>query len=487
MAIKWKKIAFAEDVVSNTAYGASWDGVTDVAPSKNAVYDGLAPKVHPIFSASLPSEATLGDNLVTNGDFATNDLTGWTAAAGWSAATGKAVHSAGIADTTPLVQAIGLTNALMYMVEVTTSGRTAGSVTLTFGALVGSYAISTNTTTKKSFTATSTANFNLTITPTADFDGAIDNVKVQLITANTTPIIDIKDSVPTSIIPIRASAALLSIGIGFNALSNNVYGEQNTAIGYQALLKNTVGCYSVAIGSKTLYSNTVGFGVAIGYMALFSNTLGTNNVAIGSSSLYLNTTGIQNTAIGAQALYTNTTGNSNIAIGSNALLSNQTGSYNIAVGGSSLYSVTADNNVGVGYTALYSTSTGNYNTAIGNNSLYANKSGYGNTAIGFRAGYYYGTGSGQNKTSFNSIYLGYQTRASASGAENECVIGYNNAGNGSNTITLGNASVTGWYMGATKLIGQQGAAVADATDGTDVITQLNALLARLRAHGLIAT
>ena len=39
----------------------------------------------------------------------------------------------------------------------------------------------------------------------------------------------------------------------------------------------------------------------------------------------------------------------------------------------------------------------------------------------------------------------------------------------------------------TKVIGNQGAAVADATDNASAITQLNTLLARLRAHGLIAT
>jgi hypothetical protein len=43
------------------------------------------------------------------------------------------------------------------------------------------------------------------------------------------------------------------------------------------------------------------------------------------------------------------------------------------------------------------------------------------------------------------------------------------------------------YVGGTKVVGSQGAAVADATNATDVITQLNALLARARAHGLIAT
>lgn len=39
---------------------------------------------------------------------------------------------------------------------------------------------------------------------------------------------------------------------------------------------------------------------------------------------------------------------------------------------------------------------------------------------------------------------------------------------------------------AGQLVGQQGAAVADATDAASAITQLNVLLARLRAHGLIA-
>ncbi|MFA5186669.1 MAG: hypothetical protein WC551_09355, partial [Patescibacteria group bacterium] len=39
----------------------------------------------------------------------------------------------------------------------------------------------------------------------------------------------------------------------------------------------------------------------------------------------------------------------------------------------------------------------------------------------------------------------------------------------------------------TKVLGKQGAAVADATDAASVIARLNDLLARCRAHGLIAT
>lgn len=42
-------------------------------------------------------------------------------------------------------------------------------------------------------------------------------------------------------------------------------------------------------------------------------------------------------------------------------------------------------------------------------------------------------------------------------------------------------------VNGTSVVGAQGAAVADATDAATAITQLNAALARLRAHGLIAT
>lgn len=41
-------------------------------------------------------------------------------------------------------------------------------------------------------------------------------------------------------------------------------------------------------------------------------------------------------------------------------------------------------------------------------------------------------------------------------------------------------------IGSAQVVGAQGAAVADATDAATAITQLNALLARCRAHGLIA-
>ncbi len=45
----------------------------------------------------------------------------------------------------------------------------------------------------------------------------------------------------------------------------------------------------------------------------------------------------------------------------------------------------------------------------------------------------------------------------------------------------------GLYVDDVRVVKEQGAAVADATDAASAITQLNALLARCRSHGLIAT
>lgn len=54
----------------------------------------------------------------------------------------------------------------------------------------------------------------------------------------------------------------------------------------------------------------------------------------------------------------------------------------------------------------------------------------------------------------------------------------------------GSASTEGVYVNDVKVVGRQGAAIADVTpaaDGTAVGTAFNTLLARLRAHGIIAT
>ena len=98
-------------------------------------------------------------------------------------------------------------------------------------------------------------------------------------------------------------------------------------------------------------------------------------------------------------------------------------------------------NTAIGVDALFSNTTGNSNTANGKAALQNNTTGSSNIANGFDAGNFI-SGGDANATSSQSVYLGASTKASASGDNNEIVIGYDATGAGSNTATLGNTSIT---------------------------------------------
>jgi hypothetical protein len=221
--------------------------------------------------------------------------------------------------------------------------------------------------------------------------------------------------------------------LGYQAGKNVVSGAQyNTFIGYQA-----------GFSSSTAASSTADYNTAIGYRALFNNTTGFSNTALGSFALYRNTTGSQNTAVGHEALYYNTTGSSNTAVGHEALYYNTTGSSNTAVGNMTLfYNTTGFANIAIGSGALFQNTTGSSNTAVGNSALESNTTGSNNTAVGYVAGKYISDSTTSNATSTYSVYLGAHTRASFSGATNEIVIGYGAVGAGSNSVVLGNDSIT---------------------------------------------
>ncbi len=61
-----------------------------------------------------------------------------------------------------------------------------------------------------------------------------------------------------------------------------------------------------------------------------------------------------------------------------------------------------------------------------------------------------------------------------------------NAGNWNYSGNLNLGATAKLTINGNQVIGARSAAVADATDAASAITQLNALLSRLRAHGLIA-
>ncbi len=183
-----------------------------------------------------------------------------------------------------------------------------------------------------------------------------------------------------------------NVGIGDNSLQELTLGYDNTGIGVDTLKDNNIGYDNTAIGAWALEDNTEGYyNTGIGVLSLGKNTLGYNNTAIGYLSMYLATVGHHNSGLGGISLALNTSGTNNVAVGHAALYGNTEG----------------DNNVGVG----------------------------------FEAGRRIGAGT-VNQTSDTSIFIGDQTRASIAGGSNEIVIGSAVTGDGSNTVVIGNDSIT---------------------------------------------
>jgi len=235
--------------------------------------------------------------------------------------------------------------------------------------------------------------------------------------------------------------------VGLLSLDSNTSGANNTAIGRQALRLNTTGLYNMAVGTSALVTNTTGsYNAAIGTSSLGNNISGNYNVAIGSGALSSNTTSSQMVAVGYNALYNNIGGDGNTAIGNRTLENNISGYANTAVGYDALRSNDATNNTAVGRIALSSNTSGENNTAIGSEALTINVSGSNNSGVGYRAGSFLANGFTANATGFNSVFIGANTKALSASNENQIVIGYNAIGAGSNTVQLGNTSITDTYI-----------------------------------------
>lgn len=162
-----------------------------------------------------------------------------------------------------------------------------------------------------------------------------------------------------------------------------------------------------------------------GIQLAFWGKISTTSVANGWSALDSLTSGTQNTAIGHKALTALTSSSGNTGIGYQALLKD-TGGSNTAVGANALVNVTSgDSNVAVG-------------TAVG----LSLTSGSNNVMVGVSAGRFEADGSTVLQTNSSSTFIGDSTRSSANGNTNETVIGNGAIGQGSNTVVIGNSSVT---------------------------------------------
>jgi hypothetical protein len=202
---------------------------------------------------------------------------------------------------------------------------------------------------------------------------------------------------------------------------------------------NDISVFGIRVGRGNRGASAGGdTNLAVGANALKSvvpnpgSYAGIQNLAFGTSALELTTSGGYNSAFGTEALYTNTSGNGNIAFGVHALRLNTSGAENCAFGGGPMYQNT----------------TGGYNTVIGSLAYYYKSTGSYNVAVGFQAGYNFGTPrSGSNVTSAtNCTLIGTYATPLTSGSTNEIVIGYDAIGKGSNTVSIGNSSITATHL-----------------------------------------
>jgi hypothetical protein len=150
------------------------------------------------------------------------------------------------------------------------------------------------------------------------------------------------------------------------------------------------------------------------------NASGDSNLAVGAGAMNGVSTGHRNTAIGNSAMqnYVGTSFDNNTSVGYSNLVGLTTGSGNTSVGAESMMAL----------------STGTSNTSIGNQSL-INTTGSNNVGVGKRSGDVISTGN-------NNTIIGTEANVGVNNLNNATAIGYGAIVSSSNTIQLGNASVT---------------------------------------------
>jgi hypothetical protein len=90
---------------------------------------------------------------------------------------------------------------------------------------------------------------------------------------------------------------------------------------------------------------------------------------------------------------------------------------------------------------LTATTTTGYNTGVGYNAFLNLTSGSNNTGIGYVAGSRIADANAATTVN-NSVFIGYDSRPNGNSQTNQIAIGYSTIGNGSNTATWGNTSIT---------------------------------------------
>jgi hypothetical protein len=256
---------------------------------------------------------------------------------------------------------------------------------------------------------------------------------------------------------------------GVSAGQCNTVGNGNSFVGVCAGRNNTTGNSNSFVGAIAGFANTEGisnsfFGVSAGQC----NTSGNSNSFFGVCAGFNNTTACNNSFFGVNAGCLNTTGNSNSFVGLNAGRSNTIGNSNSFVGVSAGFATTTGvNNSFVGVNAGICNTEGNCNSFFGVNAGFANTTGGSNSFFGLNAGRFLANGSTALTIATNSVFMGTDTRANDDNQSNQIVIGHQAIGNGSNTATIGNSSLTHLYFTGAKTISTTTNALTLATGGNN--------------------
>ena len=390
----------------------------------------ISPTSGEIDIATSSATATLGAELVANNPSFDASLDGWTdSGSTWSwHASGAAAHTAGSASN--LSQNVSVTSGSTYQIAVVTSGRTAGSISCTLGAVSviesgGSAAFTQSF--ARTVVAGATGSVDFTIAPTTDFDGRIDSVSIKSVTLGTYPVaLNILQGGAVAA-AVRVSATGDNMSVGREAGRSITSGTNNTNVGPYAGRSNTTGSSNTNVGAYAGYNTTTGG----------------SNVNYGISAGRTITTGYYNSNFGSYSGYSLTTGNLNVNLGINSGYSITTGSNNSNSGARAGYSLTTgSNNSNSGSNAGHNITTGSSNSNYGYNAGRNITTGSSNCAFGNNAGRYLADGSTPFTASSNGGYFGTETKASADGVTNENVFGYNATGLGSNTVAIGDLNVT---------------------------------------------
>jgi hypothetical protein len=197
-------------------------------------------------------------------------------------------------------------------------------------------------------------------------------------------------------------------------------------------------------GIKDLASVTIGAGLTLTSGTLASTSSGNVGSGTANQLAYYSAAG---TTIAGTSFFKDYGSANPTTTGGNLFIGTGCGSASITDN---------DSNTGIGVNCLASISTsvvaGGGNTSVGCNSLFGLTSGLYNTSMGSGAGYFSTTGSnnslfgqqagGQRVSYSNCSFFGFAADASVSGLSNAMALGYQASESESNSITLGNTSVT---------------------------------------------